>query len=70
MVRRVPFKKSAIKELKYTNTHNYETMGFKKNLEEEAKTYIKDLLIEIGWINDGHMSVPICKEEEEEEKEE
>ena len=56
------FKKSTIKGLKYTNTRNYEAMVFKENLEDEAKTYIKDLLIEVDQINKGAISMPICEE--------
>ena len=56
------FKNNKIKGVKYTNKRNYDTMIVKKNMDEDTSSYLMNLLVELDKINNGELSVGICKE--------
>lgn len=56
------FKSSKIKGMKYTNKRNYDTMIVKQNLDDNTSSYLMNLLMELDKINNGELSVGICKE--------
>ena len=56
------FKNNNIKGVKYTNKRNYQSMIVKENMNEDGKSYIKNMLLEIEKINDGLVVPGKCKE--------
>lgn len=56
------FKNNKIKGVKYTNKRNYDTMIVKKNIDEDNSSYLMNILVELDKINNGELSVGICKE--------
>jgi len=55
------FKSSKIKGIKYTNKRNYDTMIVKTNMNEKGSSYIMNTLLELDKINNGEVSVGVCK---------
>ena len=51
-----------IKAIKYTNKRNYDTMMVKTNMDEKGSSYIMNTLLELDKINNGEVSVGVCKE--------
>jgi len=56
------FKNNKIKAIKYTNKRNYDTMIVKTNMDEKGSSYIMNTLLELDKINNGEVSVGVCKE--------
>ena len=56
------FKNSKLKAIKYTNKRSYKTMVIKANMDEEGSSYIMNTLLELDQINNGELSVGMCKE--------
>ena len=54
------FKSSGIKAIKYTNKRNYDTMIVKENIGDFS-SYLKNILLEIDRINNGEVTIPLCK---------
>jgi hypothetical protein len=55
------FKKNKIKALKYTNKRNYNSMIVRENIDDENSSYLMNLLLELDKINNGEVSLGVCK---------
>jgi hypothetical protein len=55
-------KSSSVKGFKYTNKRNYDTMISKNNLDDKAKNYIKNTLLEVDKVNSGEVIIGICED--------
>lgn len=55
------FKNNKIKAIKYTNKRNFDTMIVKTNMNEKGSSYLMATLLELDKINNGELSVGVCK---------
>ena len=51
-----------VKGVRYTNKRDYQTYTVLENMTDEAKTMFVDVFKDIGGVNAGTLTVPVCEE--------